>query len=356
MPKRDENDEVAAARFRSVLATDTPVRDLFADRSPVRWSELIPSWPDDVDLPDPPPPESVRPQPQPRSQPDRSPAELAAVAASRQPWQAESIPGTAALPLRAGAADFGTWTAPDVSVADLGVRPVPQAEDEDEREPRLSPAGAFGGRLAAFDIGRPGVKALAVVAALVVIIAAFLAWRARPHTETVVPDEPRPPASVLQDEKDPLVVPSPSGAAPAPVVVAVAGKVVKPGLVTLPAGARVADALAAAGGAKRGVDPGPLNLARKVVDGELIMVGGPQPSGGAVAPAAGGGSAPGVPINLNTATLADLDNLPGVGPVLAQRILEARDAQGGFKTVGDLRKVNGIGASRFEQLKDLVTV
>nr|BFE75887.1 hypothetical protein GCM10020092_091880 [Actinoplanes digitatis] len=61
-------------------------------------------------------------------------------------------------------------------------------------------------------------------------------------------------------------------------------------------------------------------------------------------------------MNLNTATLADLDGLPGVGPVLAQRILEARDAQGGFRAVTDLRKVEGIGTARFEQLKDLVTV
>jgi competence protein ComEA len=348
VPKRDENDEVAAARFRSVLATDAPARDLFTDRSPVRWSELIPSWPDDVDLPDQPPPENARPEPEQRAQPDGSPAGLATAAAIRQPWQAEPV---ATAPSRGGASDFASWTADDP-----GVRAVPHAGIEAEREPRLSVAGAFGGRLAAFDLGRPGVKALAAVAALVVVIAAFLAWRARPHTETVAPDEPRQPASVLQDQQDPMAVPSPSGSAPSPVVVAVAGKVAKPGLVTLPAGARVADALAAAGGAKRGVDPGPLNLARKVVDGELIMVGAPQPSGAAVAPAVGGGSAPGVPINLNTATLADLDNLPGVGPVLAQRILEARDAQGGFKTVGDLRKVNGIGAARFEQLKDLVTV
>jgi competence protein ComEA len=139
----------------------------------------------------------------------------------------------------------------------------------------------------------------------------------------------------------------------------VGGKVRRPGLVELPSGARVADALQAAGGASPGVDVAPLNLARKVTDGELIMVGVTPPPGvaqaGPAGPAAPGGPGAG-PINLNVATLADLDTLPGVGPVLAQRILDAREAQGGFKAVSDLRKVEGIGTARYEQLKDLVTV
>jgi competence protein ComEA len=91
----------------------------------------------------------------------------------------------------------------------------------------------------------------------------------------------------------------------------------------------------------------------------LILVGVTPPPGtvvaGPAAPPAAGGP-PGGPVNLNTATLADLDTLPGVGPVLAQRILDTRDAQGGFQAVSDLRKVDGIGDSRYEQLKDLVTV
>jgi competence protein ComEA len=77
---------------------------------------------------------------------------------------------------------------------------------------------------------------------------------------------------------------------------------------------------------------------------------GAPTAAGAPATAAGG------PLNLNTATLAELDGLPGVGPVLAQRILDARTAQGGFTAVSDLRKVDGIGDARYEQLKDLVTV
>jgi competence protein ComEA len=106
------------------------------------------------------------------------------------------------------------------------------------------------------------------------------------------------------------------------------------------------------------VDVSMLNLARKVVDGELILVGvtpAPGMATAAAGPAAGNAPAGG-PINLNTATLTDLDSLPGVGPVLAQRILDARTAQGGFRAITDLRKVDGIGDARYEQLKDLVTV
>ncbi|MEV0898358.1 ComEA family DNA-binding protein [Actinoplanes sp. NPDC049802] len=210
--------------------------------------------------------------------------------------------------------------------------------------------GAFGGGrrqwLHAFDPGRPGVRALGAVALAVVLIAAFVAWRARPRVDPV---DASPAVARISAEPRPA---SSSGE----VVVAVGGKVRRPGLVRLSPGARVADALAAAGGADPGVDVAMLNLARKVADGELIMVGVTPPPGAvpAAGPSAPGG--PGSLVNLNTATLADLDGLPGVGPVLAQRILDARDAQGGFRAVSDLRKVDGIGQARFEQLKDLVTV
>jgi competence protein ComEA len=216
----------------------------------------------------------------------------------------------------------------------------------------ISGDGAFGGGrrqwLHAFDPGRPGVRALAAVAVTVVLVAGFLAWKARPRVDEVG-------SGVVLPSSGPVSVAAvrPGDGSPE-IVVAVGGKVRRPGLVRLAAGARVADALEAAGGAEPGVDVAPLNLARKVVDGELIMVGAPPPSGAAVGAATPGGH--GGPINLNTATLSQLDSLPGVGPVLAQRILDARDAQGGFRAVTDLRKVDGIGASRYEQLKDLVTV
>ncbi|MDT4991638.1 MAG: competence protein ComEA [Actinoplanes sp.] len=251
------------------------------------WAQLTPSWPDDVDL---------------------------------RPSDDVDLPSSGYLPA-AFPAD--------------GLRAAAPA-----------PAGADRIGLGAFDPGRRGVKALAAVAAVVVLIAGVLAWRARPRVDPVPP--------VPAAAETPLDKPS----AGPEVVIAVAGKVRKPGLVRLPAGSRVADALRAAGGADPGVDVALLNLARKVVDGELILIGVSAPPGVAMAPAVPGaaGGAPHGPVNLNTATLADLDTLPGVGPVLAQRILAARDAQGGFRSVSDLRKVDGIGDSRYEQIKDLVTV
>ncbi|WDZ84814.1 ComEA family DNA-binding protein [Micromonospora cathayae] len=213
-----------------------------------------------------------------------------------------------------------------------------------------------------FDPGRRGVKALAVVAVLVVLGAGFWAWRSRPRVEPV----PTPSLSAVGPLAD-VATGQPATSGTAELVVAVAGKVRRPGLVRLPAGARVADAIEAAGGAQPGVDVALLNPARRVVDGELIAVGvtpGPAaaaPGGpGAGGPGAGGpgapGAVPGGKVNLNTATVAQLDTLPGVGPVLAERIIAHRDQQGGFRSVGDLRQVEGIGDARYEQLKDLVTV
>ncbi len=209
-----------------------------------------------------------------------------------------------------------------------------------------------------FDPGRRGVRALAAVAVAVVLGAGFWAWRSRPQPEPV-----RPAATVAGPESSGGPASGPAVAPTGELVVAVAGRVRRPGLVRVPAGARVADAVEAAGGALPGTDVALLNPARKVADGELILVGvtappgaagpGAAPAGPAAAP---GGAAPGGRVNLNTATLAQLDALPGVGPVLAQRILTHRDQHGGFRSVGDLRQVDGIGDARYEQLKDLVTV
>ncbi|BCL13394.1 hypothetical protein GCM10017556_11330 [Micromonospora sagamiensis] len=259
------------------------------------------------------------------------------------PGDAGGPPGNAGGPPdRPGALRPSRPTPPDAPVPDAA--PV---EAEVARSPLPGPG--------AFDPGRRGVRALAVVAALVVLGAGFWAWRSRPQV-------------------DPVAVPSasaapPVGAAPEPssgsggieLVVAVAGRVRRPGLVRLPAGARVADAIEAAGGAHPGVDVALLNPARKVTDGELIVVGVTPPPGAGpptagAAPGAAGPAVPGAKVNLNTATVAQLDTLPGVGPVLAQRIVDHRDRQGGFRSVGDLRQVEGIGDARYEQLKDLVTV
>jgi competence protein ComEA len=185
-------------------------------------------------------------------------------------------------------------------------------------------------------------------------------------------------------------------AAPAdgPIVVSVVGKVASPGLVRLPGGARVADALQAAGGALPAVDLSTLNLARRLSDGEQIYVGIPVPpgvtgnvvdSGGAANPGAdsgagstadAGGSGPATTtprkrgkkghksvgadaptsgkVNLNTATVDELETLPGVGPATAQRILTWRTEHGQFSSVSDLREVGGIGDAKLATLQDLV--
>ncbi|MFJ7298667.1 helix-hairpin-helix domain-containing protein [Streptomyces sp. NPDC099088] len=163
----------------------------------------------------------------------------------------------------------------------------------------------------------------------------------------------------------------PAGAAGSRIVVDVGGKVRAPGLQRLPRGSRVEDALRAAGGVRPGTDTGGLNRARLLVDGEQIVVGAPAPppgagpgaglsgagsSGAGPAGAAGGasGAAPSAPIALNTATVDQLDTLPGVGPVLARHIIDYRTAHGGFRAVDELREVNGIGDRRFSDLRDLV--
>ena len=153
----------------------------------------------------------------------------------------------------------------------------------------------------------------------------------------------------------PVAAASESSSAPeTSIVVSVVGRVASPGLVTLPEGARVADALSAAGGVVPDVDLAALNLARRLADGEQIYVGIPAPPGADPAPADPG--APGVTnkVDLNTATLAALDTLPGVGPVTAQRIVDWRTTHGRFDSVEQLREIDGIGPSRFARLKDLV--
>ena len=148
------------------------------------------------------------------------------------------------------------------------------------------------------------------------------------------------------------------------VVVHVVGRVKHPGVRRLPLGARVTDAVEAAGGVSSKADLSALNLARVLVDGEQVRVpavGEPVAS----VPTAGGGASTGggagvgssrAPVSLNTADLAGLDSLPGVGPVLAQRILDWRSAHGRFTSVDELGEVSGIGEKLLAQLGPLVTL
>jgi competence protein ComEA len=142
--------------------------------------------------------------------------------------------------------------------------------------------------------------------------------------------------------------PSPDGA----LVVHVVGDVNRPGVYTFASGARVLDAVRAAGGFGRDADTQAINLARPLVDGEQIVV----PRKGAPAPDAAGSAARSGTVNINTAGVAEFDGLPGIGPVLAQRIVDYRTRHGPFRTVEDLMKVPGIGPKKFDALKGLISV
>ncbi|MEU6989500.1 ComEA family DNA-binding protein [Streptomyces sp. NPDC046465] len=236
---------------------------------------------------------------------------------------------------------------------------------------------------------RRGVTALAVVLLVAAVFAAQHFWTGRAQPVRP-PDVVREAGSAAERGAEPAPSPGPSarageqgdpvgaaagGGAATKIVVDVSGKVRHPGVCRLPAGSRVADALRAAGGVRPGTETDGLNRARFLVDGEQVVVGGPATAAGvggggagagagsagvaggaggaAVAGGAGGAPATG-PIGLNTATAEQLDELPGVGPVLAQHILDYRAEHGGFRSVEELREVNGIGDRRFADLQDLV--
>lgn len=225
---------------------------------------------------------------------------------------------------------------------------------------RLLPARWRASRV---DPGRPGATALALVAAAAALVAAVGVWTQRPRAEPV----PGPPAATMVIDAAATAVPdaeSTAGTVEAggPLVVSVSGKVKRPGLVEVPAGARVADVLEAAGGALPGTDLAGLNLARRVSDGEQVAVAVPATSDPGTGPGAepggapAGGVLPAGKIDLNTATAGQLDALPGVGPVTAQRILDWRARNGRFARVEQLREVEGIGERRFSQLRVLVRI
>lgn len=264
--------------------------------------------------------------------------------------------------------------------ADPNADPRPDSDeiaDEDPNSllprwfPEASPARGWLTRVRA-DPGRAGAVALAVLAALAVLVTIF----------TVLRDRPAPvmSAKLPPVEKASTASPRPSAAPGAgqpsgpdrPVVVSVVGLVHAPGLITLAPGARIADALQAAGGAVDGADTIGLNMARPLGDGEQIVVGlapvagrrtalgssvaaGPVPS----SKTPGSGSAkpkPGGVVDLNSATVEQLDALPGVGPVTAAAIVAWRQANGKFTSVDQLGDVDGIGPARLEKLRALVRV
>ena len=239
-------------------------------------------------------------------------------------------------------------------------RTRPQPERELLTAPVLTPTQRLrSGLHSASDLDRRAVVGLLILLLLTIGYSVQHFWLGRPHeiTVPVATIASAPPADPVADPVGRRAA-SRAGASPrlspgpaTRLVVDVSGKVKHPGLQTLPRGSRVADALLAAGGPARGADTSGLNLARFITDGEQILVGSPvtRPAAASGAPAAG-------PVSLNTATIEQLDALPGVGPVLAQHIVEYRDAHAGFTAVEQLKQVTGIGDRKYADLSPLVTL
>ena len=215
---------------------------------------------------------------------------------------------------------------------------------------------------------RIGASQLTVVAVMVAAALGLLAWWS---VRAADPGELVPARSFTAPSGAPSVLlPSPTAGSPAPaevaqasspagglLVVDVAGKVRRPGIVRLPAGSRVVDAIDEAGGARRGVDLTGINLARLLVDGEQVLVGVGAVGGVAPEAAAGPVASPGAAmVNINTADAEQLDTLPGVGPVTAAAILQWRAEHGAFSAVEELLEVSGIGDATLAELAPFVTL
>ncbi|MGW1742263.1 helix-hairpin-helix domain-containing protein [Nocardia sp. NPDC001965] len=260
--------------------------------------------------------------------------------------------------------------------ADDAVRTPRWLEEEPgpaDRRDRLIPARFRGALL---DSGRRGVTTMAGIGLLTALVTVVVVLWDRPVAQSVPPLPAVLPAALPVDSPAPVDAPpapdgAPTRAQPAELVVSVVGLVGRAGLVRLPPGARVADAISAAGGALDGADLAGLNLAQRLSDGDQVRVGAAGPgapppgsatiSGGAGEAASAGGtgdSAPtaGAPVDLNAATEADLDALPGVGPVTAKAIVAWRETNGRFTDVAQLAEVDGIGPARLARLRALVTV
>ena len=207
-------------------------------------------------------------------------------------------------------------------------------------------------RTARWDLGRPGARSLWVAGLVAALLLIGWTWLDRPWVEPA--PAPRGAAST-NSPAEPSV--GEVAQTSATVIVSVVGSVVRPGLVTLPTGSRVAAAVEAAGGLAPDADPTSVNLAAVVTDGQQIVIGAPGEASGGGAPAdpTVSGAVSGGKLDLNTATAAELDALPGVGPVLAQRIVDHRK-QGPFTSVDQLDDVPGIGPARAAELAELVTV
>ena len=193
----------------------------------------------------------------------------------------------------------------------------------------------------------PRTLALCVAGAVLMVVLGLGQLRGRGGDPVAAPPGP---AAIAVDDGD-------GGGR---LVIHVAGAVRRPGVYEFRSGARVDDAVQRAGGATRRADLGGLNLAAELEDGRQVLVPerARRASGGTAAPAAAAGTAPapGQPLNLNTATLEQLDTLSGIGPLTAQKILDFREEQGGFGSVEELGEIPGIGDKRLASLREEVTL
>ncbi|MDR7086553.1 competence protein ComEA [Aeromicrobium panaciterrae] len=189
----------------------------------------------------------------------------------------------------------------------------------------------------------PHVRVLATLSTAASVLLVWWLLSSRPETS-----EPQAPLAFATTEAASHQKPIDD------LVIDVVGKVRKPGIVTVPTGSRVYEAIEAAGGLKGRVDTSALNMARVLSDGEQLLVGQDPAEVPAAAAAPGGLTT--TKVNLNTATAEQLDTLPGVGPVTAQSILSWRTENGRFGSVEDLLEVKGIGDATLAELRDLVTV
>ncbi|HMG26291.1 MAG TPA: helix-hairpin-helix domain-containing protein [Acidimicrobiia bacterium] len=207
---------------------------------------------------------------------------------------------------------------------------------------------------------RVGVVALVVVA----LVAGFIWYRLGAEGSSPATTARRAPATSAPAATGSSATSGSAGAAKKGerVTVHVAGAVAKPGVYDLATGARVIDAIEAAGGGVPDADLNRLNLAAKVVDGQRVLVqrvgeAAPAgPSAGGSSGTGGGTADPSGLVSLNSATQPELEALPGIGPTLAEAIIAERERRGGFRSVNELRDVRGIGEKRFADLKDKVTI
>jgi competence protein ComEA len=213
-------------------------------------------------------------------------------------------------------------------------------------------------RVVAAGLDRRRLLTIGALAAIAMLVAGAVVLRRTPPVELTLPRAETAAAST-----DTGTVGNDAASAPAaderPIVHA-AGAVVHPGVYPLPAGARVSDLLAAAGGPTPDADLDAINLAAKVSDGDRVYVPrrGEVPAAAAAGSGgvAGSGSAAGAVVNLNTASLEQLDSLPGVGPATAQAILDYRRQHGRFRSVDELLEVRGIGDAKLRQIRPRVRV